>query len=156
DGWVNGIAAAYDLVVIDPLSSVASALDLNFDQSNAEFVKFYDRLVQPLTVRGITVVIVENVGHALEAKSRAKGASAKQDRAALTFSCSLISPPPGLVIRAHKVRTVRAAFQRGDEWIFDRDTQTIERRHTAAGDQPETFRPTVLMQRVAELVEREP
>ena len=48
-GWVDGIAAAYDLIVIDPLSAVASALDLNFDQSNAEFVKFYDRLVQPLT-----------------------------------------------------------------------------------------------------------
>lgn len=155
-GWVDGIAAAYDLIVIDPLSAVASALDLNFDQSNAEFVKFYDRLVQPLTTRGVTVVMVENVGHAIEAKSRAKGVSAKSDRADLTFSCSLISSPPGLVIRAHKVRTVRAAFQRGDEWIFDRETQTIERRLAAAGDRPETFRPTTLMERVSVLVESEP
>ncbi|MGO9974397.1 MAG: hypothetical protein ACLP01_16655 [Solirubrobacteraceae bacterium] len=156
DGWITGVTSAYDVVVIDPLSAVASALDLNFDQSNAEFVKFYDRLVQPVTAKGVTVGMVDNVGHALEARSRAKGASAKSDRADLTFSCALLSTPPALVIKAHKVRTVRAPFQRGDEWIFYRDSQTIERRQVAAAQPTETFRPTTLMRRVSETVSAEP
>jgi hypothetical protein len=34
-------------VVIDPVSAVASAPDLDFDKSNDDWVRFYDRLVQP-------------------------------------------------------------------------------------------------------------
>ena len=154
EAWTAGIADAYDIVVIDPLSAVGSALDLNFDQSNADFVKFYDRLVQPITTRGPTVVLLENVGHALEAKNRAKGASAKADRADLTFSCALVAG--GLVITVHKVRTIRAAFQRGDEWIFHRESLTIERRITASTDAAPAFRPTTLMQRVSTLIAAQP
>jgi hypothetical protein len=62
--WVEGVVVRYDLLAIDPLSAVASALDLDFDKSNAEFIRFYDLLVQPLTARGVAVVMVDNVGHA--------------------------------------------------------------------------------------------
>ena len=87
--WLEGIVASYDLLAIDPLSAVASALDLDFDKSNAEFIRAYDRLVAPLTAGGVAVVLVDNVGHAIEAKARAKGVSAKQDRAdAATSGCS--------------------------------------------------------------------
>ena len=152
--WVEGITASYDLLAIDPLSAVASALDLDFDQRNAEFIRFYDRLVQPLTDRGLAVVAVENIGHATEAKARAKGVSAKQDRADLTFSCAHTTNPAGLIIKAHKVRSIRAGIQRGDEWLFTRDTQRIERRdHTNESEHDATFRPTTIMQRVSEAVE---
>lgn len=147
--WIAGMVAAYDIVIVDPLSAVASAIDLDFDKSNADYVRAFDRLVQPLTTRGITVPIIENIGHDPEAKRRAKGASAKGDRADLMFSCS--AHPAGLVIRAQKVRSVRAPFRRGDEWLFERDTQRIVPRE---GSEPEgSFRPTAIMQRVSELVE---
>ena len=93
DEWIEGVVASFDIVVIDPLSAVASAIDLDFDKSNADYVRAFDRLVQPLTMRGVTVPIVENIGHAAEAKRRAKGASAKGDRADLTFSCSASANP---------------------------------------------------------------
>jgi hypothetical protein len=153
--WVEGIAARYDVVVIDPLSAVASAIDLDFDKSNAEYVRAFDTLVQPLTTRGLAVLIVDNIGHDLAAKRRAKGASAKGDRADVTLSCSASTNPAGLAIRAHKVRSVRAPFRRGDEWLFTRDTQRIVRREGSSPEAASTFRPTAIMQRVSELVEHD-
>ncbi len=151
--WIDGIAAAYDIVVVDPLSAVASAIDLDFDKSNAEYIRAFDRLFQPLTKLGLTVLIVENIGHDQDARRRAKGASAKGDRADLTFSCSPSASPVGLTISAQKVRSVRAPFQRGDEWLFERDTQRIQRRASSSAESTSTFRPTAIMQRVSELVE---
>jgi hypothetical protein len=51
-----------------------------------------------------------------------------------------------LIVTARKVRSVRAAFSLGAEWLFDRETQRIEARTDAAT----TFRPTVLMDRICE------
>jgi len=63
--WVEAVPRRYDILVIDPLSAVASALDLDFEKSNQEFGTFYDRLIQPITADGIAVVLLDNVGHAL-------------------------------------------------------------------------------------------
>jgi hypothetical protein len=157
DEWTAEIAGLFAVVLIDPLSSVASALDLDFDKSNAEFVRFYDRLVQPLASVGVAVVMLDNIGHALEARGRAKGVSAKQDRADLTFSCKLKTQPVGLIITAHKIRTVRAPFHRGDSWIFDRETQRVERSDSHQEQDDDTpFRPTVYMERVSRAVEDSP
>lgn len=154
-GWVREALARYDVLIADPVSAVASALDLDFDRLNAEWVRFYDRLVQPLVDGGLAVVLLDNIGHATEARGRAKGVSAKQDRADLTFSCAIQRDPPGLTITCRKVRTVRAPFRRGDEWIFDRDTQRIAHRE-ADPDADEAWRPTLLMERVSRAVEHEP
>lgn len=150
--WARHVADRFDVIGIDPLSTVASALELDFDKSNAEFVAFYDRLVQPLVSRGVWTLMLDNIGHALEARSRAKGASAKSDRADLTFSCALHAQPVGLVLTARKVRSVRAPFSRGAEWLFVRDTQRIEPRTDAA----DVFRPTVLMDRLMEAATAQP
>lgn len=123
--WVEGIAERYDLVAIDPLSVVGSTLDLDFDRSNREFVQFYDRLVAPLTARNVAVVLVENIGHASDARNRPKGASAKSDTADLTFVCRGKANPPGMEIECRKVRTVRAAFEYGHKWRFMKDTQAF-------------------------------
>ncbi|MGC2374259.1 MAG: hypothetical protein WA484_10330 [Solirubrobacteraceae bacterium] len=155
DLWVETVVARYALIALDPLSAAASALDLDFDKSNAEFIKFYDRLIQPLTSRGVAVAIVDNVGHAEEARTRAKGASAKQDRADLTFSCTLSTTPPGLIIKAGKVRSVRAGFQRGDEWIFLKENQRIVARDRNDTEDRAAFRPTTIMRRVSEAIEQD-
>ncbi|MGI8731411.1 MAG: hypothetical protein ACR2LK_15760 [Solirubrobacteraceae bacterium] len=157
--WTRQAAERFDVVLIDPLSSVASTLGLDFDTSNAEFVLYYDRLVQPLAAAGVLVVQLENLGHAIEAKSRAKGASAKSDRADLTFACKLQTRPEAvLIITAQKVRSVRAPIQRGDSWTFDRETQRIVEHGRHAPDEGDApiFRPTVLMERVSRAVEAEP
>jgi hypothetical protein len=153
--WVETTAAAYDVVLLDPLSSVAAALDLDFDKSNAEFVRFYDKLVQPVAARGPAVVMLDNVGHAADARTRAKGASAKSDRADLTFSCALRASPAALLITAKKVRSIRCPFKHGDSWLFVRDTQhtdALPRDNDQAHD-PAKFRPTRLMERVSQLLE---
>lgn len=152
--WASIAPGLFDVVLIDPLSSVASSLDLDFDGSNADFVKFYDTLVQPLVTRNVAIVMLENIGHAFDTKARPKGVSAKLDRADLAFSCKLQSQPVGLSITATKVRSVRAPFARGAKWVFVRDSQRVERLADdgAAG----TFRPTTLMERASRVIEAKP
>lgn len=152
--WADDMARLYSVVAIDPVSSVASALGLDFDKSNSDYVAFHDRLIKPLLDRGLVVLQADNIGHASEAKNRAKGASAKQDKADVVVACSLRAGP-ALSLKAVKVRSVRAPFKRGDVWTFDRDTQRI-----SSGDHEEapadTFRPTVLMERVSRAIEADP
>jgi hypothetical protein len=154
--WADEMQRLYAIVAIDPLSSVASTLGLDFDKSNSDYVDYFDRLVKPLTDRGVLVPQVDNIGHAIEAKARTKGASAKQDKADVVLACSLRAGP-ALAIKATKVRSVRAPFRRGDCWTFDRDTQRITRdSEHAGGDVAATFRPTNLMEKVSRAVEAEP
>lgn len=156
DAWRREMAARFDIVVIDPTSAVASALDLDFDKSNADYVAFHHRLVQPLAAVGRLVVLLDNVGHGAEAQRRAKGASAKTDVADLAFACKLKTSPAGLLITATKVRSISATFRRGDTWVFDRDTQRISRHvDDDQGDQG-AWRPTVLMERVSRALEETP
>ena len=154
--WVSGVVARFDVVVVDPSSAVESALGLNFEQRNTEFIEFDDALVQPLTARRVTVIMVDNVGHATDAQRRAKGVSGEVDRADLTLYC--VPTKAGMVIRAEKVRSVRAQVRRGDEWSFGRDDQTIT-RHASSGDRDDDdagFRPTGLMEKVSRYVEANP
>ena len=152
--WTGGVTDAYDVVVIDPLSSVAAALGLNFDQNGADYIEFYDRLVQPVLTAGVPIVLLDNIGHSQEARGRAKGTSAKLDRADLVFACRKVST--GLAIRATKVRTVRAAFGVGHEWIFERDTQRIIDRSAGGTAAPDLRPSTDLMERVSKYVEANP
>ncbi len=157
EDWIVGICASYDIVVIDPLSAVESALGLNFQQGNDEYVLFYDRLVLPATSKGVQITLVDNIGHSVEARDRAKGASAKGDRADLSFSCRSVAD--GVLIKAKKVRSVRAAFRFGDEWLFDRDSQTVAYRgtsSTASEGDDDGFRPTNLMEKASRVIEGEP
>jgi hypothetical protein len=155
--WTRETVERFDVVIVDPLSSVASALGLDFDKSNAEFVTYYDRLVQPLVAAELLVVQLDNVGHDIDAKARAKGASAKGDRADLTFSCKLQAhPEPSLLITAQKVRSIRAPHTRGDSWTFDRAAQRITANGPATAVDVPAFRPTVLMERVSRALEDDP
>ena len=154
--WVTGIVEAFDVVIVDPLARGASALDLDFDKSNREFVAFYDRLVQPIVDKGKTIVLVDNIGHATDARTRAKGASAKGDCADLTLTCKLqTSGRLGLVIQVRKVRSVRAAVHDGDRWLFIETSRTIERLERVEQDGGD-FRPTALMERVSRYLEAIP
>jgi hypothetical protein len=137
---------------MDPLSSVAGALDLDFDKGNSDYITFYDRLVQPLADAGVAVALVDNIGHSQETSGRAKGVSAKQDKADLVFSCRSVHD--GLAIRCQKSRPIRATVRESDEWIFERDSQRIERKLRTDGTT--AFRPTVLMERVSLLLEGDP
>ncbi|WP_249009254.1 AAA family ATPase [Conexibacter sp. DBS9H8] len=154
--WREGIAArGYRVVAIDPLSAVESALGLDFQSGGTDFLRFFDSLVQPLTAAGVTCVLLDNVGHSLEAKSRARGSSAKLDRADLAFSCSTVASPAGLRIKAVKVRSTRAGIRRDDAWIFTRDDQKVRAEAGASdgGGEVIGFRPTGVMERVSRRLE---
>jgi hypothetical protein len=153
--WVTGITALYDLLVVDPLAAAASAVDLDFEQGNEPFNRFYDRLIAPITARGVTVLLLDNIGHNPDAKARAKGASAKEQRADIALACRLTGTPPGLAIEARKVRSARAPFTRGHEWLFHKDSQHITDRGATRPEDAPPFRPTGLMQRVSEALERD-
>lgn len=148
EAWAIEMTRRYAIVGIDPLSSVAAALGADFER-NTDYTNYYDALIKPLTDRGLVVVQADNVGH--EAKSRAKGASAKLDKADVILVCT-VRPGPALAIRATKVRSVRAPFSRGDGWTFGRETQRVVR--DVEGREP-AFRPTVLMERVSQALEAE-
>ena len=92
--------------------------------------------------------MLDNIGHASDAAKRAKGVSAKSDRADLTLTCE--SAPGGLIVRTRKVRSVRAATRFGDVWLFHKDDQTLERQHA------DGFKPTTIMDHVCRLIENEP
>ena len=164
--WTAEAADRFEVVVIDPLSSVADALGLDFDKSNAEFVQFYNSLVQPLVTAGLAVAMLDNIGHAIEASKRAKGVSAEKDCVDLEFSCARYPRPAGLRVTATKTRSVRVAFTVGTAWIFDRESQLIslqedsqhdDERHEDGGDRDDVpFRPTRLMERVSRTVEAQP
>jgi hypothetical protein len=70
------------------------------------------------------------------------------------FACKTV--PRGLAIKATKVRTIRAAFRVGHEWLFERDTQRITDRFAGDGAEADPFRPTHLMERVSRFVEANP
>src|ERR1035441_7324441 len=151
--WAADAAAAFDLLVIDPASAVASGLDLDFDKSNSDWVRFYHRLVQAVTALGVTVVILDNVGHAADAKKRAKGASAKGDLADLSFHCTTSANPPGLRITADKVRSIRAPHRKGDSWLVVKETQRIEACEPDSGTEDAPYRPRNVMEKVSRAVE---
>jgi hypothetical protein len=155
--WTDpaAIVARYRWITLDPLSHVASALGLDFD-SNTEYARFHDTLVGPLTRAGVTVLTADNIGHADDAKTRPKGASAKGDRADVSLSCARAANPPGLAIKAAKVRSVRAGIARGDEWLFVHDTLRIVSRERDQTDRPRTFRPTAFMAKISAALERDP
>jgi len=152
--WLAAIVERYRWITLDPLSHVASALALDFD-NNTEYARFHDRLVGPLTRAGVTVLMADNIGHSDDAKTRAKGASAKQDRADVHLSCARSTNPLGLAITAKKVRSVRAGITRGDEWLFAHKSLRIVARERDQTDQPSDFRPTAIMAKVSAAVERE-
>jgi hypothetical protein len=155
--WSREAAESFDVIVVDPLSSVASTLGLDFDKSSADFVRYYDALAQPVISLGLLLVHVDNVGHGPDSKTRAKGASAKSDRADLTFSCTLQRNPEALILTAQKVRTIRAPFQRGAKWVFDRAGQDVRLLDAAPGEQRSaTFRPTSLMESASRTIEDHP
>ena len=158
DEWTREAAAHFDVLAIDPLAAAASALDLDFDTSNAEFSRFYDRLVQPVVADGTTVLMLDNIGHAAEARKRAKGVSAKADRPDLTFHCHVNQSPAGLAVVAEKVRGERVGHDRGDRWVFDRDTRRIDASAAASagGGDDAAFRPTFLMEKASRAIEQEP
>jgi hypothetical protein len=152
--WAEG-AARFDVVILDPLSSVASAAGLDFDRDNAQFVDFYDRIVQPLVSAGTSVLMLDNIGHGEDSKKRAKGVSAKQDRADVTLSCRVRTAPSlSLIITCRKVRSVRAPFAYGDQWLFAREDQrvTVYKGAEAEANSAD-FRPTGLMEKVSLFVE---
>jgi hypothetical protein len=125
DDWRDRVAELYDVVVADPMSSIASALGFDFIQSDTDFNRFYDRLIEPLRNAGKVVVIPDNVGHADEAKGRPKGVSAKLDRPDVLLATSAMENPDSLLITCEKARSERRPFNVGDSWDFDEATRRL-------------------------------
>ena len=124
--WLAGVGPHYDVIIIDPLNDALSVVrDRRNRAEGIEYVEFYGSLIEPLRAHGTAVLMLDNVGHADDAKDRPLGTSAKMHKADLLFSCSALEDPPRLQIVATKVRSVRAAFKNGMAWVIDDATQTV-------------------------------
>ena len=128
--FIEGMATRYDICVIDPLSAVASTLDLNFD-SNADYLNFHDKLVEPLKAHGLAVLLLDNIGHGGDAQKRPSGASAKINRPDLVIACRGQSGE--LTLEVTKRRSVRSPVRRGDKWAFSVATQQIAKLANNSG-----------------------
>ncbi len=152
--WAAAVSAhGYEVVVLDPLSSAAQALGLNFNNDGPEYLEFYGKLIQPLRAAGIATVSLDNMGYDERAQKRAKGVSEKGHKADLTFWCKALEEPTGLLLTADKVRATRCAHKRGDRWQILKYEQRLTHIGPDHHDEPPPFRPTFLMEKVSRFLE---
>jgi hypothetical protein len=102
--WADDVARLYNVVAIDPVSSVASALALDFDKSNSDYVEYHDRLIKPLIDRGVLVLQVDNIG--TRSKPAAAPRACPRSRTRRTSCCRAAS---GLGRRSRSRRSRSAA-----------------------------------------------
>jgi hypothetical protein len=128
--WLSAVGERYHVVIVDPLGDAIDALEL--EDKNEDYRRFYGRLIEPLRKHGTAVVMLDNIGHAEDARNRPRGASSKMDKADLMFSCVAQDDPGALRMTLRKRRTVRSSLRVGDAWECDEATQTVKALGRAA------------------------
>jgi hypothetical protein len=157
------------LAVIDGVTNAYSLLGLDAD-SNADASRFLAIVARPLADRGAAVVLVDHVTKSRETRGRFPiGAQHKLAGVALALSVEVVNPPSrqraGLVklkvekdrhghVRGHAQSGVVALVRITPADGGDRVTVTLDAPDATTSDG--TFRPTFLMERISQLVERAP
>ena len=163
-------ARPHALAVIDGLSEAYALLGLD-PYSNADAAKFLAMLPRPIAERGAAVLELDHVVKSRETRGRyAIGAQHKLAGIAAAYSTEVIRQPSrtdaGMVkVKIEKDRHghVRSHAQGGVIGLAhitptedgERVSVTLEPPDSTAGD-GESFRPTVIMGRVARYIEDEP
>lgn len=110
------VCAEYALIVLDAVSDAGAALELKFARDNDEWATFFQGFVKPCQGR-VALLMLDNIGHNEDAKTRAIGASAKGHKVDIRLSARRRDNPLSLVITCEKVRGTRAPFRRGAKWV---------------------------------------
>ena len=97
--------ADFSIVVFDSLRAFMAALHLD-ENSTPDVSKFVDIFCTPLAQEGITVVVLDNVGH--EEKGRPRGANAKFDAFPQGFGVRTASPFSSLELGAVEIECKRS------------------------------------------------
>ena len=149
--WITEVSENYDIVIFDPLSSVGAALRLNFQSDNPEYEKFFVNLVQPLCNHGVTVVLLDNVPYS--DRTRSVGASAKENKARLTFYCEASKTKSGLIIVAEKTNRDYVSHSKGDKWVCW-ETELLITRYTGHNRAPLDADEREVCQQISDLMEK--
>ncbi|MGI8730823.1 MAG: AAA family ATPase [Solirubrobacteraceae bacterium] len=149
--------AGVDLVILDSTRTFLSSLALDEDRSD-DFARFCSALIEPLFRAGIATLQLDNSGHG--DKGRARGTSSKGDLADVTYTLKTTTPFDQH--RRGTLRLVRTHARFGDVApAFTMDLGgghfgTFTADESDRGETGETFRPTVLMERVSRALEAHP
>jgi hypothetical protein len=157
------------LAVIDGVTNAYSLLGLDAD-SNADAARFLAIVARPLAERGAAVVLVDHVTKSRETRGRFPiGAQHKLAGVAAAFSVEVVTAPSrqtaGLVklaVSKDRHGYVRGHAQAGVVALVRITPADDGARVTVTLDPPDatttegTFRPTFLMERISQLVERTP
>ena len=154
--WSAAVTGA-DLVIFDSSRMMLSSVGLDED-SNNDYASFVSAILMPISRAGTTTIVLDNTGH-ME-KDRARGASTKTDLNEVVYALSVHEPFGDDQAGQLKLIRKRQRFSGLPEELridVGGDTYTapeaIEREPKVSHG---SFRPTVNMERVSELVEREP
>lgn len=115
DAW-SVVCAEFSFIVLDAVSDAGAALGLKFARDNDDWGAFFQAFVKPCQGR-VALLMLDNVGHGEDAKTRALGASAKGHKVDIRLSSKSRDRPLSLVITAEKVRPRRAPFRKGARWV---------------------------------------
>jgi hypothetical protein len=155
--WIAALADC-DVIVFDSSRHVLSAFGLAED-ANDDYARFMGRMVMPLSKAGQTTVILDNTGHDGD---HPRGASAKRDLNEILFQLSLPDGDLELDTERRLVwRRTRGRFASSVPRVMEQRIGggTYEAPQPVDGDGErdrygdQSFRPTVLMERISQYVE---
>jgi len=119
-GAWQAVCGDFALVVLDAVSDAGAALELKFARDNDDWLAFHQLFVKPCQGR-VCLLMLDNIGHAEDSRTRALGASAKGHKVDIRLSSKRRDEPLSLIIRCEKVRIVNAPFRRGHSWVAYED-----------------------------------
>jgi hypothetical protein len=152
EAWGAAVDSA-DLVVFDSSRLVLSSVGLE-ENSNDDYAKFVSALVVPLSLTGVTTVILDNVGHDGD---HSRGASTKRDLNEVEYALKVGAPfdrermgHVRLVRKRERFSGLAGALR------IDLGGGTYAAPTLVAVEHADNFRPTVLMGRVSDFIEGNP
>jgi hypothetical protein len=152
---VRSMAGA-DAVIFDSSRLALTQLGLDEDRSN-DYAEFVGALLLPLAKAGITTIVLDNTGHA--DGERARGTKAKEDLNEIVYRLKAVRPidiDTAGTLQMKLTRTRFGGLHRRLEMTIGDGTYEMPQPVEDSVDEEGNFRPTVLMERVADYLAENP
>jgi hypothetical protein len=152
--WVAAVAGA-NMVIFDSSRLALSQVGLDENSAN-DYAEFIDAILLPLAKAGIATVLLDNTGHS---ESRARGSKAKEDLNEVVFEMSArgtIDLDTTGTLTFKLTRTRFAGLHRRLEMKVGGGVYEMPQPVEDSFDDQGNWRPTVLMQRIADYLKQHP
>jgi hypothetical protein len=115
EAWAT-VCRDFTLIVVDAVSDAGAALGLDFSRDTDHWLQFFQTFARPCQDNA-ALLLLDNLAHDPEARSRAVGVAAKGHKIDIKLSSRARETPLSLIIRCEKARPIAAPFKKGDKWI---------------------------------------